>query len=357
MKRGWMEPPAVAPARITALGNGFKAAQALLSALELGVFTALSEGPLGLSALRATIGIHDRGARDFLDLLVALGMLDRDAEGRYLTTPETSIYLDRHKPTYIGDYFEFAAAREFAAWTSLTETLRTGSPQRKSATREASAAACEPGQSAPHYGVAYARLGGAEQMAKAMTAATLAVAHAIAAKFPWQDYATMLDVGTAEGCLPVQVLQRHPHLTGTGFDLLPMAPLFDAYVKRHALSSRLRFHPGSFFTGPLPGSEVLVMGRVLHNWDLATKQMLLTKAHQALPPGGALIVYERLIDDARGSNTPGLISSLNMLVMTDGGFDFTGADCARWMEDAGFQRIRAEPLVDGHRWSSASNEA
>jgi hypothetical protein len=344
-----MGPPAVAPDRITALGNGFKTAQAFLSALELGVFTALSEGPLGLSALRATIGIHQRGARDFLDLLVALGMLDRDAEGRYQNIPETSIYLDRNKPTYIGDYFEFAAASEFPAWTALTEALRTGRPQRKSATREASAAAaCEPGQSAPHYGVAYARPGGAERMAKAMTAATLAVAHAIAAKFPWQDYATMLDVGTAEGCLPVQVLQRHPHLTGAGFDLPPMAPLFDAYVERHALSSRLRFHPGSFFTDPLPGSEVLVMGRVLHNWDLATRQMLLAKAHQALPPGGALIIYERLIDDARRSNTPGLISSLNMLVMTDGGVDFTGADCARWMQEAGFQRIRTEPLVDGH---------
>ena len=343
-----MEPPAVAPDRITALGNGFKAAQGLLSALELGVFTALSEGPLDLPALRAAIDIHERGARDFLDLLVALGMLDRDADGRYRNTPETSVYLDRNKPTYIGDYFEFAAAVEFGAWTSLTEALRTGSPQQKSAAREASAAACEPYKSAPHYGVAYARSGGAERMAKAMTAGSLAIAHAITAKFPWQDYATMLDVGTAEGCLPVQVLQRHPHLTGTGFDLPPMAPLFDAYVKRHALSSRLRFHPGSFFSDPLPGAEVVVMGRVLHNWDLATKQMLLTKAHQALAPGGALIVYERLIDDARRSNTPGLISSLNMLVMTASGFDFSGADCARWMQAAGFQRIRTEPLVDGH---------
>jgi hypothetical protein len=343
-----MEPPAVAPDRITALGNGFKAARALLSALELGVFTALSEGPLGLRALRATIGIHERGARDFLDLLVALGMLDRDTEGRYRNTPETSLYLDRNKPAYIGDYFEFAAAYEFPAWTSLTQALRTGSPQQKPPTREASAAACEPAESAPHYGVAYARPGGAEPMAKAMTAATLAVARSIAAKFPWQDYATMLDVGTAEGCLPVQVLQRYPRLTGTGFDLPPLAPLFDAYVEQHALSSRLRFHPGSFFSDPLPGAEVVVMGRVLHNWDLATKQMLLTKAHQALPPGGAVIVYERLIDDARRSNTPGLISSLNMLVMTASGFDFSGADCAGWMQAAGFQRIRTEPLVDGH---------
>jgi len=176
----------------------------------------------------------------------------------------------------------------------------------------------------------------------------MAVARAIAGKFPWQDYGTLLDVGTAEGCLPVQVLQRHRHLTGAGFDLPPMRPLFDAYVKRHALSSRLRFHPGSFFSDPLPGAEVVVMGRVLHNWDLATKQMLLTKAHQALASGGVLIVYERLIDDARRSNRPGLISSLNMLVMTASGFDFSGADCARWMQAAGFQRIRTEPLVDGH---------
>jgi len=76
--------------------------------------------------------------------------------------------------------------------------------------------------------------------------------------------------------------------------------------------------------------------------------MLLQKAHEALTPGGALIVYERLIDDARSASSTGLLSSLNMLIMTEAGFDFTAADCMDWMRDAGFREMRTEPLADAH---------
>ena len=124
-----------------------------------------------------------------------------------------------------------------------------------------------------------------------------------------------------------------------------MAPLFDSYVQEHALSDRLRFYSGDFFNDPLPSADVLVIGRVLHNWDLATKTMLLKKAYDALPPAGALIVYERLIDDGRRVNADGLLSSLQMLLASTGGFDFTGADCIGWMRETGFRDIRVEPLT------------
>jgi len=124
-----------------------------------------------------------------------------------------------------------------------------------------------------------------------------------------------------------------------------LGSLFDSYVQKRGLSDRLRFYPGDFFNGPLPAADVLVLGRVLHNWDLATKMMLLKKAYDALPPAGALIVCERLIDDERRVNAVGLLSSLNMLLMSTGGFDFTGADCTSWMRDAGFHDVRVEPLT------------
>ena len=71
---------------------------------------------------------------------------------------------------------------------------------------------------------------------------------------------------------------------------------------------------------------------------------MIAKAHAALPKGGALIVYEAIIDDERRQNTFGLLMSLNMLINTQAGFDFTGADCSGWMRDAGFNEIRVEPL-------------
>jgi O-methyltransferase domain len=181
-----------------------------------------------------------------------------------------------------------------------------------------------------------------------MTGASLAPARALATKFPWGRYATFLDVGTAEGCVPVQIALAHPHLTGNGFDLPNVAAAFDSYVEDHGLLHRLCFAPGDFFVDPFPAADVLIMGRVLHNWDLATKHMLLQKAYATLPTGGALIVYERLIDDDRRESTAGLLSSLNMLIMTEGGFDFTAIDCTGWMRQAGFAEARTEPLADTH---------
>lgn len=95
----------------------------------------------------------------------------------------------------------------------------------------------------------------------------------------------------------------------------------------------------------LPGSDVLVMGHILHDWDLLTKKKLLAKAFDTLPQGGALLVYEALIDDERRENSFGLLMSLNMLIETPGGFDYTGADCQKWMRDDGFSQTRVEHLA------------
>ena len=142
-----------------------------------------------------------------------------------------------------------------------------------------------------------------------------------------------------------QVALAHAHLTGGEFDLPAVGPIFEEYVQSFGLAQRLRFHPGSFFEQPLPAADVIIMGHILHDWDLEQKRMLIGKAYAALSPGGALIVYEAIIDDDRRRNAFGLLMSLNMLIETRGGFDFTGADCCGWMHDAGFKETRVEPLT------------
>jgi hypothetical protein len=214
----------------------------------------------------------------------------------------------------------------------LTRALTTGQPQFGTS-------------GSGHYPELYANQEDLEEFARAMSGLTLAVAQALAAKFPWRQYETLIDIGTAEGCLPVQIALTHPDMSGGGFDLPPVGRLFDSYVQQHGLSKRLRFFDGDFLTDPLPRGDVLIFGRVLHNWGLATKKMLLKKAHDALPIGGAIIVYDRLIDDARRTNAAGLLASLNMLVMTAEGFDYSGAECIDWMRDAGFHDMRIEPLA------------
>jgi hypothetical protein len=322
------------PDRILELGYAFRGAKALLSAVELNVFTTLAEGPLDLDALRRKVGVAERGARDFFDGLVALDLLERDKEGHYRNTSETDLYLDTRKPTYIGGDLSHLNDRMYPHWNLLTPALRTGEPQSGATGTD-------------YFPRLYADLAAFEAFAKGMTGGSLLVAKNLALIFPWRKYTTIIDVGTAQGCLPVEIAQAHPHLTGGGFDLPQIRPVFDHYVRDHGLADRLHFHPGDFLSDPLPKADVMVMGRVLHNWDLATKRMLLSKAYDAVAPGGALIVYERLIDDERRANPAGLLASLNMLIMTAGGFDFTGADCMGWMRGVGFRDIRVESLACG----------
>jgi O-methyltransferase domain len=164
----------------------------------------------------------------------------------------------------------------------------------------------------------------------------------------------MIDIGTAQGCLPVQIAQIHSHIWGGGFDLPSMQPLFERYVREHRLDDCLRFYAGNFLQDPLPSADVLVLGRVLHNWDLQTKKMLLRKVYDALPEGGSVIVFERLIDDERKRGLGGLLSSLHMLLMTEGGFDFTAADCASWMLEAGFHDPTIVSLTSTHSMVAAT---
>ncbi|UWU18872.1 acetylserotonin O-methyltransferase [Rhizobium sullae] len=329
------ESEACSPEGILQLGLGFWASKTLLSAVELGLFTELASGPLDGEALQKRLGLHRRGARDFLDALVALGMLEREGD-IYRNTPATDRYLDRGKPTYVGGMLAVAATRIYANWASLTEALRTGKPQNGTEDDE------------DLFDMLYSNPDNLVMFAQAMTGGSLQAAEALARRFPWTDYRTFIDIGTAEGRVPVEIASAHPHLTGGGYDLPPMRPVFEAYAERRGLADRLRFHPGDFLKEPLPPADVLVMGHILHDWNLEVKRTLLAKAYAALPKRGALIVHDQIIDDERRQNAAGLLMSLNMLVNTRGGFDYTRANGIGWMREAGFTDVRFEHLAGPH---------
>jgi hypothetical protein len=320
------------PDAIMQLGLGFWGSKALLSAVELGLFSELAAGPLDCEELRERLGLHQRSARDFFDALVALGMLERE-EGRYANTPETELFLDPAKPSYLGGLLEMANARLYGFWGSLTEGLRTGAPQNEAKVGE------------DFFAALYADRERLAQFARAMSAASAGAGMAIAQKFPWKDHGSVIDVGCAEGMVPAQVALAHDHVTGGGFDLPALAPIFDDFVAGFGLGERLTFTGGDFFADPLPEADVLVMGHILHDWGLDEKRLLLQKAYDALPDGGALIVYEAVIDDERRENAFGLLMSLNMLIETPGGYDYTGADCRTWMQETGFRESYVEQLV------------
>jgi SAM-dependent methyltransferase len=327
------EQPPVTPEPIMQLGLGFWASKTLLSAVGLGLFSVLAEaGPLDAETLRGRLELHERSAIDFFDALVALGMLERE-DGHYSNTPATDLFLDRAKPSYAGGILEMAEARLYPFWATLTEGLQTGALQN------------EAKHGGDFFEELYADPARLAQFAAAMSSISVPSGQAIAAKFPWKDHQSLVDIGCAEGAVPVQVAVAHEHITGGGFDLPALEPIFNRYVTQFGLNDRLRFTGGDFFKDDWPQADVFVMGHILHDWDLDEKRKLLKSAYDALPDGGALIVYDAIIDDDRRENAFGLLMSLNMLIETPGGFDYTGADCRGWMQETGFRDTYVEHLL------------
>jgi hypothetical protein len=321
------------PEHIIEVGLGFWASKTLLSAVEMELFTWLAKRPGAAEELQGRLGLHPRSARDFLDALVALGFLERK-DGVYHNTPAADLFLDKGKPSYIGSLLEMANLRLFGFWNGLTEALRTGQPQNEAK-----------GGGTPFFVALYADPVRLKKFLKAMTGLSHPANLAIAERFPWNNHRSFVDLGTAQGDLAIQVARAYPHLTGIGFDLPEIAPLFEEYVAQHGMSARVRFAPGDFFGAPIPKADVVMMGHILHAWDLNQKKQLIRKAYDALPADGSLIVYESIIDDERCHNTFGLLMSLNMLIETPGGFDYTGADCMGWMKEIGFRKAYVEHLV------------
>jgi O-methyltransferase domain/Dimerisation domain len=321
------------PEHIMQVGLGFWASKTLLSAVELGVFSTLADAPADVPTLQRKLALHQRSARDFLDALVALKLLERE-NGVYSNTADTDLFLDRAKPSYIGGVLEMANARLYGFWGSLTEALRTGEVQNENK-----------GGGENVFAAVYADPDRLRGFLTAMSGISAGAAHAIAANFPWSDQKTFMDLGSAQGMVPATLARAHPHLTGIGFDLPVVKPVFEEFIAHRGVTDRVRFQGGNFFEDPLPKVDVIVMGHILHDWDLAQKKVLLGKAFDALPKGGAVVVYDAIIDDDRRENTFGLMMSLNMLIETAGGFDYTGEDCQAWMREVGFSKTRIEPLV------------
>jgi predicted nicotinamide N-methyase len=325
------------PTQIMQTANAFWPSKVLLTAVELGVFTTLGEGTMTAAQLGERLKLHPRGTFDFFDALVALKFLQRDGDGphgRYQNTPETAAFLDKSKPTYIGGMLEMLNRRLFGYWNNLGTALKTGKPQNEIKTA-----------SKGLFDELYADEAALGEFLAAMSGFQAGNFAALAEKFDFSKYKTVTDVGGALALLSRIVAARHPQLTFRSFDLPPVAPHAQKQVDVAGMGARIKIVKGDFFADPLPKADIITMGNILHDWNLDKKKVLIKKAYEALPDGGAFIAIENVIDDARRENAFGLMMSLNMLIETGDGFDYTFADFKSWCGEAGFKRFEIVPLA------------
>jgi O-methyltransferase domain/Dimerisation domain len=327
----------VNPSHIMQVGMGFWASKTLLSAVELELFTRLGSEAMTGPQIAEALGLDARAIPDFPDALVALELLDREGDGNdalYRNTQATAVFLDKTSPAYIGGILEMSNARLYRFWGDLTEALQTGKPQNE--VKHAGKAMFEELYSDPD------RL---EQFMNAMAGISMGPFQALAEEFDFSRYETLCDVGGATGQLSNIVAGRHPHMRCTSFDLPVVEPIAKRAIEAAGLSDRVTAVGGDFFADPLPEADVITMGLILHDWNLEGKMRLIEAAYDALPEGGAYIVVENLIDEARRENAFGLLMSLNMLIEFGDAFDFTGGDFAGWCKEVGFKEIDVVPLA------------
>jgi hypothetical protein len=332
-----MSNPQLDPGPILQTAFSFWSSKVLLTAVEIGVFTKLAGRRLTGTELGAELNLHPRAIADFFDALVAMKFLGREGDGpeaKYFNTPEGALFLHEKSPRYIGGILIMLNARLFKYWHDLPEALRTGKPQNEEKYGEKGI-----------FETLYADPAKLEQFLGAMTGLSRINFEALAAKFDFSRYKTLCDIGGATGLLCIEAAKRHPHLQCISFDLPPVEPVAKKHIAAAGLSDRITTAHGNFFKDPLPKANVITMGMILHDWNLEKKMHLIRAAYDALPPGGAFVSIEALIDDARRENLQGLLMSLNMLIEFGDAFDYSGADFRKWCGEVGFKRFETIHLA------------
>lgn len=322
------------------LGTAFCGSKVLLAAVELDLFTLLRDAPATEPEIRERLGLHPRGTRDWLDALVGLGVLDRSRD-HYRCTPAALRYLVPDEPAYVGSFLERANQVLYPTWGRFTSALRTGTQQSEVEQGEPYATMSkDPAQMRTYLGM--------------MDTMNGPLSLELASCLTWETYSTLTDVGGARGNLAATIAAHHPHLTAAVFDLPQVEPFFHKHMRRTGLSGRIRFVPGDFFTDPLPEADILVIGHVLHNWPVEDRRLLVKKAYQAVRPGGALLVYDPMLDRCE-PDLVNLLVSLDMLLTTQGGSEYRPEECRSWLAEAGFRvelprRIGfTDTLIVGHK--------
>ncbi|KAB2390048.1 methyltransferase [Actinomadura montaniterrae] len=317
---------------VARLNTAYAQSRILHSAVQVGLFELLEREPATLAVICERLDLNPALTGDFLNALVALGLLERAGGGRYGNSASASRFLVPGGDIYMGARVRTTAEKHYHLWGRLTEALVDGLPKS--------------GGGAGSFDTLYDDPERARGFLKHMDANNALVAPQLADAVDWAAYGSFIDVGGARGNVAGTLVKAHPHLSGGVFELPKAEPFFHELMDELGLTGKVDFHPGDFFTDPLPAADVLVFGHVLHDWSVERRRMLLGRAFESLAPGGAIVVYDQMLD-GDDPDLASLIGSLNVGLML-GGSEYTAEECRGWAEEAGFRVQYAERLPKGN---------
>jgi acetylserotonin N-methyltransferase len=319
-------PAAPDPSVVLDLLEAFRGSKAMFAAVSLGVFDALEAGPRSVSALAVELKAHPEALGRLLDACVTLGLLTRSGAD-YANTPAASAYLCRGSPRRMTGYLNYSNDFLWKLWANLEDAVREGTHRWKQTF----------GWDGPIFSNFFHTDAARREFLLGMHGYGQISSPRVVAAFDLGRFRHLVDLGGATGHLCVAACERYPGLRATVFDLPEVLPMAREMIAATPVADRVGVRAGDFFADPLPEADLYAVGRILHDWTEEKIRILLRKIFDSLPPGGALLIAEKLIAEDRGGPLSAQLQSLNMLLVKER----TPSEYEALLREAGFASVES----------------
>ncbi len=315
------------PEPVLELIEAFRHSKTMFTAVSMGVFDRLAQEPSTAVELARFLGAHESGVTRLLDACAALGFLSK-RDGVYACEPVAETYLCTSSPHSLYGYIRYSDEALYPMWGNLADAVREGAPRWLQTF----------GLDGPIFSSFFRTEKAMHDFARGMHGFGMLTSPKVASAFDLSRFQTMADLGGATGHLVIAACEKYPDLRGIVFDLPQVAALAREQVDLSPAHDRIEIVSGDFFTGDLPSADLYALGRILHDWSDEKIDLLLRKIRAALPPGGGLLLAEKLLNEDGVGPLAANMQSLNMLVVTEGR-ERTLGEYSRLLRAAGFDSV------------------
>jgi len=315
------------PKPVLDLIEAFRHSKTMFTAEALGVFDRLHEHPATATELASELGLHAGALERLLDGCAALGLLAKE-NGIYRNQLVAEHYLYSGSPDTLSGYVRYSDEALFRMWSNLGDAVREGAPRWNQTF----------GIDGAIFGGFYRSDEAMRNFLRGMHGFGMLTSPAVLAAFDLSRFRRMVDLGGGTGHLAIAACQRYPDLHSVVLDLPRVTALARENIERSGLVNRVSTHDGDFFADELPEADLYAVGRILHDWSDEKSSVLLRAVYQRLPPGGALLIAEKLLNEDGVGPLAANMQSLNMLVVTEGR-ERSLSQFERLLRAAGFAEI------------------